>query len=46
VVVDLDIATLAQRPELAALTNAFPGAWPAFMYEDLSADQAPGKALV
>lgn len=31
---DLLVATLAQRPDLAPLLDGFPGAWPAFMYHD------------
>jgi GNAT superfamily N-acetyltransferase len=32
--VDLLVATLAQRPDLAPLLDLFPGAWPPFMYHD------------
>jgi GNAT superfamily N-acetyltransferase len=32
--VDLHIASLAERPDLAPLLGTFPGAWPEFMYQD------------
>jgi GNAT superfamily N-acetyltransferase len=34
----LDIATIADRPELAPLANRFPGGWHEFMYHDQVAD--------
>jgi GNAT superfamily N-acetyltransferase len=33
--VDLVVASLADRPELAALVDEFPGAWPEFMFHDI-----------
>jgi hypothetical protein len=43
--VDLLVATLAERPDLAPLLRDFPGGWPDFMYEDPISSVYYGDAL-
>jgi hypothetical protein len=44
-VMDLLVATIAERPDLAPLLRDFPGGWPDFMYEDPIASIYYGDAV-